>query len=363
MKFFLDTANLDEIRQGASFGILDGVTTNPTLAAKEKKPFRELILEICDIVKDGAISAEVVSTDLQGMLREAREVVSWHPNVVAKIPMTPDGVRALSILSREGVRVNVTLVFSPAQALIAAKAGAYFVSPFLGRLDDISIDGLAVLREILEIYRAYDYKTQVLAASLRHPLHVVEAAKMGAHIGTMPYKVFEMLFKHPLTDRGLEAFLKDWDKARETLGDITEAAGYAQRRALIPRSCRLARHRSRGWTRSPGRRRSFLPVSQEARRLARTRTRASRLLESRRPHRRRPDSRGRRPQDKPRPTSSWTRNPRQARNSLRSRLALLPNGRTNPRTARKNCSTTRTRSLASPTRPRRTSPASKSRPT
>jgi transaldolase len=225
MKFFLDTANLDEIRQGASFGILDGVTTNPTLAAKEKKPFRELILEICDIVKDGAISAEVVSTDLQGMLREAREVVSWHPNVVAKIPMTPDGVRALSILSREGVRVNVTLVFSPAQALIAAKAGAYFVSPFLGRLDDISIDGLAVLREILEIYRAYDYKTQVLAASLRHPLHVVEAAKMGAHIGTMPYKVFEMLFKHPLTDRGLEAFLKDWDKARETLGDITEAAG------------------------------------------------------------------------------------------------------------------------------------------
>jgi transaldolase len=225
MKFFLDTANLDEIRQGVSFGILDGVTTNPTLAAKEKKPFRELILEICDIVKDGAISAEVVSTDLQGMLREAREVVSWHPNVVAKIPMTPDGVRALSVLSREGVRVNVTLVFSPAQALIAAKAGAYFVSPFLGRLDDISIDGLALLREILEIYRAYDYKTQVLAASLRHPLHVVEAAKMGAHIGTMPYKVFEMLFKHPLTDRGLEAFLKDWDKARETLGDITEAAG------------------------------------------------------------------------------------------------------------------------------------------
>lgn len=224
MKFFLDTANLDEIRQAASFGILDGVTTNPTLAAKEKKPFRELILEICDIVKDGVVNAEVVSTDLPGMMREAREVVSWHPNVVAKIPMTPDGVRALSILSREGVRVNVTLVFSPSQALIVAKAGAYFVSPFLGRLDDISIDGLALLREILEIYRAYDFKTQVLAASLRHPLHVVEAAKMGAHIGTMPYKVFEMLFKHPLTDRGLEAFLKDWEKARETLGDITEAA-------------------------------------------------------------------------------------------------------------------------------------------
>src|SRR5215469_8943911 len=224
MKFFLDTANLEEIRQAASFGILDGVTTNPTLAAKEKRSFRDLILEICSIVKDGVVNAEVVSSNYEGMLREAHEVVSWHPNVVAKIPMTPDGVRALSKLSREGVRINVTLVFSPSQALIVAKAGAYFVSPFLGRLDDTSQDGLAVLREIMEIYRAYDFKTQVLAASLRHPLHVVEAAKMGAHIGTMPYKVFEMLFKHPLTDRGLEMFLKDWEKARETLGDITEAA-------------------------------------------------------------------------------------------------------------------------------------------
>jgi transaldolase len=223
MKFFLDTANLDEIRQGASLGILDGVTTNPSLAAKEKKPFRQQILEICGILKDGIVNAEVVSTDYEGMLREAREVVSWHPNVVAKIPMIPEGVRALSTLSREGVRVNITLVFSPSQALIAAKAGAYIVSPFLGRLDDISIDGLALLREIMEIYRAYDYKTQVLAASLRHPLHVVEAAKMGAHIGTMPFKVFEMLFKHPLTDRGLDGFLKDWEKARATLGEIREA--------------------------------------------------------------------------------------------------------------------------------------------
>ncbi len=222
MKFFLDTANLDEIRQGAALGILDGVTTNPSLAAKEKRPFRELILEICDIVKNGIVNAEVLSTDHAGMLREAREVVSWHPNVVAKIPMIPEGVRALSTLSREGVRVNVTLVFSPSQALIAAKAGAYIVSPFLGRLDDVSIDGLALLREIMQIYRAYDYKTMVLAASLRHPLHVVEAAKMGAHIGTMPFKVFEMLFKHPLTDRGLETFLKDWEKARATLGEITE---------------------------------------------------------------------------------------------------------------------------------------------
>jgi transaldolase len=225
MKFFLDTANLDEIRKGASFGILDGVTTNPTLAAKEKRPFRDLILEICGIVKDGVVNAEVVASDYEGMLREAREVVSWHPNVVAKIPMTPEGVRALSKLSREGVRVNITLVFSPAQALIVAKAGAYFVSPFLGRLDDTSQDGLAVLREIMEIYRAYNFKTQVLAASLRHPLHVVEAAKMGAHIGTMPYKVFEMLFKHPLTDRGLEMFESDWQKARATLGEIVEPAG------------------------------------------------------------------------------------------------------------------------------------------
>jgi transaldolase len=157
-------------------------------------------------------------------LREAKEVVSWHPNIVAKIPMTPDGVRALSRLSSEGVRVNVTLVFSAPQALIVAKAGAYFVSPFLGRLDDISSDGLTLLREIMDVYTAYNYSTQVLAASLRHPLHVVAAARMGAHIGTMPFKVFEMLFKHPLTDRGLEGFLKDWEKARETLGDVFEPA-------------------------------------------------------------------------------------------------------------------------------------------
>jgi transaldolase len=229
MKFFLDTANPEEIRQAASFGVLDGVTTNPTLAAKEKKPFRDLILEICEIVKDGVVNAEVVSTDTDGMLREAREVAAWHRNVVVKIPMTMPGVRALSILSREGIRVNVTLVFSPSQALIVAKAGAYFVSPFLGRLDDISQNGLGVLREILEIYRAYNFKTEVLAASLRHPIHVVEAAKMGVHIGTMPYKVFEQLFKHPLTDRGLEVFLKDWEKAREVLGDIVEPTTAARK--------------------------------------------------------------------------------------------------------------------------------------
>ncbi len=224
MKFFLDTANLDEIRQAAALGVLDGITTNPTLVAKEKRPFREHILEICEIVKNGVVNAEVVSTDTEGMVREGRELASWHANIVVKVPMTPDGVRAMNVLTREGIRINVTLVFSPTQALIVAKAGAYFVSPFLGRLDDIAQDGLQVVREILQIYRAYNFETQVLAASLRHPMHVVEAAKMGAHIGTMPFKVFEQLFKHPLTDRGLEAFLKDWEKAREVLGDITEPA-------------------------------------------------------------------------------------------------------------------------------------------
>ena len=229
MKFFLDTASPEEIRQAAALGVLDGITTNPTLAAKEKKPFRELILEICEIVKNGVVNAEVVSTDTAGMLREGRELASWHPNIVVKVPMTMDGVRALTVLTKEGIRVNVTLVFSPSQALIVAKAGAYFVSPFLGRLDDISQDGLGLLREIMEIYRAYNFKTEVLAASLRHPLHVVEAAKMGAHIGTMPFKVFEQLFKHPLTDRGLGAFLKDWEKAREVLGDIVEPASIARK--------------------------------------------------------------------------------------------------------------------------------------
>ena len=224
MKFFLDTANPDEIRQAATLGVLDGVTTNPTLAAKEKKPFRDLILEICEIVKNGVVNAEVVSTNTEGILREARELASWHRNIVVKVPMTVDGVKALNVLAREGIRVNVTLVFSPSQALLAAKAGAYFVSPFLGRLDDISQDGLGLLREILEVYRPYHFSTQVLAASLRHPMHVVAAAKMGAHIGTMPFKVFEQLFKHPLTDRGLEGFLKDWEKAREVLGEIIEPA-------------------------------------------------------------------------------------------------------------------------------------------
>jgi transaldolase len=224
MKIFLDTANLDEIRQGVAMGVVDGVTTNPTLVAKEGKPFREHILEICKIVKDGVVNAEVVSTDTAGILREAHEIATWHPNIVVKIPMTTDGVRALAQLSKEGIRVNITLVFSPTQALLVAKAGAYFVSPFVGRLDDVSQDGLVLVREILEIYRAYGFRTQVLAASLRGPMHVLEAAKMGSHIGTMPFNVLEQLFHHPLTDRGLEAFLKDWEKARAMLGNILEPA-------------------------------------------------------------------------------------------------------------------------------------------
>ncbi len=228
MKFFLDTANVEEIRQAALLGVLDGVTTNPSLVAKEKRPFREVVIEICNIVKGGAISAEVVATDYEGMMREGREVASWHKQVVVKLPTTPNGVRACSELSREGIRVNMTLVFSPSQALLVAKAGAYFVSPFLGRLDDISQDGLALLRDIMQIYRAYSFSTQVLAASLRHPIHVVEAAKLGAHIGTMPYKVFEQLFKHPLTDKGLEGFLKDWEKVRAALGEVSPTAAAAR---------------------------------------------------------------------------------------------------------------------------------------
>ena len=233
MKIFLDTANLDEIRHGASLGVLDGVTTNPSLVAKEKRPFREHVLEICRIFDDqkisAAVSAEVVSTDTEGMLREGRELASWHRDIVVKCPTTPDGIRACSILTREGIRINMTLVFSPTQALLVAKAGAYFVSPFVGRLDDISTEGLELVRQIVEIYRNYNFKTEVLAASLRGPMHVAEAARIGAHIGTMPFKVFEQLFKHPLTDRGIEGFLKDWEKARESLGDILAPATRAAR--------------------------------------------------------------------------------------------------------------------------------------
>jgi len=218
MKFFLDTGNVEEVRRAAALGVLDGVTTNPTLLAKEGKPFREALVEMCGLVE--IVNGEVVATDAAGMIAEGREIAALHPNIVVKIPMTPEGFKAIKALRREGIRINVTLVFSPAQALLVAKAGAYFVSPFLGRLDDIGQDGMRLLREIMDVYRPYSFETQVLAASLRHPIHVIEAAKLGAHIATMPYKVFEQLFKHPLTDKGLDAFLKDWEKARAVLGDI-----------------------------------------------------------------------------------------------------------------------------------------------
>ena len=211
MKFFLDTANLDDLKKGASWGIVDGVTTNPTLIAKEGRPLEDQIRMICDIV-DGDISAEVVATDAAEMVHEGRGLARLHRNVVVKCPLTRDGIKATSVLSKEGVRVNVTLCFSPAQALLAAKAGAYIVSPFVGRLDDIGWTGMDLIRTITQMYRNHSYKTQVLAASVRSPTHVVDAAMAGAHIATMPFKVLDMLFNHPLTDKGLEQFLKDWNK-------------------------------------------------------------------------------------------------------------------------------------------------------
>jgi transaldolase len=212
VKFFLDTANLDELKKGASWGIVDGVTTNPSLIAKEGKPMAEQIRAICDIV-DGDISAEVVATEAQAMIREGRELARIHKNIVVKCPLTREGIKATSALSKDGLRVNVTLCFSAGQALIAAKAGAYIVSPFVGRLDDIGWTGMELIRSIMTIYKNYGFKTQVLAASLRSPTHVIDAGLAGAHIGTLPFKVLDMLFNHPLTDKGLEQFLKDYAKA------------------------------------------------------------------------------------------------------------------------------------------------------
>jgi transaldolase len=213
MKFFLDTANLDEIREGAALGLVDGVTTNPSLIAKEGSvDFKQHIASICEIVR-GDVSAEVTSLDVDGMLNEGREYAQIAPNVVVKCPLTRDGLKATRRLTDEGIKVNVTLCFSAAQAILAAKAGAAYISPFLGRLDDIGHNGLTLLSEIIEIYRNYDWTTEVLAASLRHPLHVIEAARMGADVATMPFKVIEQLIKHPLTDRGLEQFLADWRKS------------------------------------------------------------------------------------------------------------------------------------------------------
>jgi len=222
MKFFLDTANVKEIREGQSMGVLDGITTNPSLVAKEGTPFKETVLEICNTV-NGPVSVEVTATDLEGMLSQGRNYAKWHRNVVVKLPITREGVKGCKTLTDEGIRINMTLCFSPTQALLVAKAGAAYVSPFVGSLDDISTNGMTLVREIVQIYKNYGYTTQVLAASLRHPMHVVEAALVGAHVGTMPFKVLEMMFHHPLTDIGLEKFTKDWDKAN--LKDLQKALG------------------------------------------------------------------------------------------------------------------------------------------
>lgn len=220
MKFFLDTASTKEIREGQQMGVLDGVTTNPSLVAKEGQPFKETVLEICNIV-NGPVSVEVTATDLEGMLEQGRNYAKWNRHVVVKLPTTRDGVKGCKTLTSEGIKVNMTLCFSATQALLVAKAGATYVSPFVGRLDDISTNGMTLVREIVQIYKNYGYQTQVLAASLRHPMHVLEAAMVGAHVGTMPFKVLEMMFHHPLTDVGMEKFAKDWEKAN--LRDLQKA--------------------------------------------------------------------------------------------------------------------------------------------
>lgn len=214
MKFFLDTANLEELKKGAAWGIVDGVTTNPTLIANEGVPIEDQVRKICDII-DGDVSAEVVSTQSKEMIEEGRRLSKIHKNIVVKIPLIPEGIVAVSALAKEGIRVNVTLCFNAAQALLAAKAGAYIISPFIGRIDDIGWPGMDLIDEIATIYANYGYKTQILAASIRGPLHVIDAAKAGAHIATMPFKVLDQLFRHPLTDKGLEQFLKDYNKAFE----------------------------------------------------------------------------------------------------------------------------------------------------
>lgn len=212
MKFFLDTANLDQIKAARELGVLDGITTNPSLVAQEGREFTSLIAEICKLVP-GPVSAEVTATDCEGMVREARELGKIAPNVVIKLPTIAEGVKALVRCRAAGLNVNMTLCFQPSQALIVAKAGANYVSPFIGRFDDISMPGMEVIHDIRQIYDNYGFNTEILAASLRHPLHVVEAAKAGADVATMPYAVFDKLLKHPLTDIGLERFLADWKKA------------------------------------------------------------------------------------------------------------------------------------------------------
>ena len=213
MKFFIDTANIDEIREAASLGILDGVTTNPTLISREKGKPEDILKQICEIV-DGPISAEVVSLDWQGMVREGKELAKLHKNIVVKIPVCKDGLKAVKALAAENIRTNVTLVFTALQALLSARAGASFISPFVGRLDDISTDGMESVSQIVQIFSNYDIQTEIIVASVRSPLHVLDAAMLGADIATIPFKVIEQLVKHPLTDKGIDQFLKDWEKVK-----------------------------------------------------------------------------------------------------------------------------------------------------
>jgi transaldolase len=211
MKFFIDSADIGEIKEAASMGMVDGVTTNPSLVAKTGRKFRDVLVEICDVVR-GPVSAEVVSTKVDGMMKEARELSALRPNIVVKIPLIAEGLKAVKICSEEGIHTNVTLCFSATQALLAAKAGATYISPFVGRLDDVSADGMSLVADIIEIYENYGFDTQVLVASVRHPIHVVEAAKLGAHVATCPLSVLLQLTRHPLTDAGLAKFLSDWEK-------------------------------------------------------------------------------------------------------------------------------------------------------
>lgn len=210
MKLFIDTANIDEIREVNEWGVICGVTTNPSLIAKEGRDFKQVIEEIASIV-DGHISAEVISLEKDGMIEEARELAKINPNIIIKIPMTREGLKAVKVLTQEGIKTNVTLIFSPNQALLAAKAGATYVSPFVGRLDDIGNEGMYIIEDIVEIFDIHNIDSEIIAASIRHPIHVIQAAKAGAHISTIPYKVFVQMLAHPLTDIGIERFLKDWE--------------------------------------------------------------------------------------------------------------------------------------------------------
>ncbi len=214
MKFFIDTANIAEIKEAASMGMVDGVTTNPSLIAKEGRDFKEIITEISQII-DGPISAEVISLDSKGMVEEARELVKIHDNIVVKIPMTTEGLKATRTLTDEGIKTNVTLIFSPLQALMAAKAGATYVSPFVGRLDDLSQDGLVIIEQLVTIFENYGYNTEIIVASVRNPMHVLDSALAGADVATIPFNVLSKLAAHPLTDKGIQAFMDDWNKAKK----------------------------------------------------------------------------------------------------------------------------------------------------